>query len=454
MSAAGKGKMLSRRPTGFAAFTVIWLGQIVSVLGTRMTNFALSIWLWKVTGHATSLGVMIFLSFGATVALSPLAGSLVDRFSRRIMIVISDVGSAVTTAVIFILFLAGIARPWELYVVNTLTGAFLAFQYPAYSATITQMMPKAHYARANSMLSLANSVPAIFAPALAATLLGFLPVSAILGIDVISYAVGVVMVFLVAIPERADSGVEEKAPRGRVWRDTVIGFQYITRRRGLLGLEGILFVVSLLAAMGWILLIPMIMARTGNSEAQVGVVLSIGAIGGVLGGALVTVRRAPANKMRWVLIGTLGFNLIGRFLLGISDSVILWSVGWFTAWLCIPFIDGYGQAIFQQKVEPAVQGRVFAARQMLENLAMPIAVGVAAPIADYYLEPRMMHGGSLAPVFGGLVGAGPGAGMALVFVFTGLIGTVVGIAAICSRSVRDLEQIIPDQERDTVPINV
>jgi hypothetical protein len=153
--------------------------------------------------------------------------------------------------------------------------------------------------------------------------------------------------------------------------------------------------------------------------------------------------------MTWLLVAILGFNLLGRVLLGFGDSVLVWSVAWFFAWLCIPFIDGYSQAIFQQKVEQAVQGRVFAARQMLDNLSMPIAVGVAAPLADYWLGPALNKGGSLAGTFGGLIRTGPGAGMALIFVATGVIGAAVGIAGLCSRTVRDVEALIPDPEPET-----
>src|ERR1700680_1884918 len=169
--------MRYRRPNGFAAFTVMWLGQVISVLGTRMTNFALSIWVWKETGHATSLAVMTFLTFGATVALSPLAGSLVDRMGRRLMIIVSDVGCAACTAILLMFFLTGRVQLWQLYVGNTLTRGFLAFWSPAYGATITHMMAEKHYARANAMLSLANAVPAIFAPSLAALLLSVTSIS-------------------------------------------------------------------------------------------------------------------------------------------------------------------------------------------------------------------------------------------------------------------------------------
>lgn len=449
--------MKATRPSGFAAFSVIWLGQILSTLGTRMTNFALSIWIWEATGRASDLALLTFVAFAATTVTSPLAGSLVDRMNRRFVIVLSDAGMAAATVAMLLLFLTDSMQTWHLYVINAVTGAFLAFQYPAYGSLITVMMQKAHYARANAMLSLVRSVPAIFAPALAAVLLSAISIEAVLLIDALSYVVAVGTVFMVVVPslkpQAADADDADADGRGgKVWRDTVIGFGYIFRRPGLLGLQGILFAVGLFAAMGWILLTPMVLARTGNDEAQIGLIQSIGAIGGVAGGLLLGMVRTPANKMRWLLLAIGAFSLLGRVLLGIGGNFVIWSIAWFCAWLCIPAIDGYGQAIFQEKVDPKVQGRVFGARQVLDNFALPVALGIAGPLADNYLEPGMRPDGSLAPIFGDLVGTGPGSGMALVFVVTGLLGLLVGIAGFLARPVRDVETLIPDHDAQPEPV--
>lgn len=434
--------MNRRRPSGFLAFTVIWFGQLLSTLGTRMTNFALGIYVWQQTGRASDLALLTFCSFLATVVFSPIAGSLIDRWNRRLTIVLSDIGSAVATGLILVLFLTGHQAVWQLYLVNILTGTFLAFQGPAYASMISVMMPKGHYPRANAMLSLAQSVPAIFAPSLAAVLLSVVDIRLVLLVDVLSYLVAIGSVFLVAIPPRPKT---DKAERESMWRDSVFGFRYILRRPGLLGLEAILFAINLFAAMGWILLTPMILSRTANSSTDAGLVLSLGAIGGVLGGLLIGFLPATNKKILRMLLGIVVFSVFGRVLLGLGHSLLIWSIAWSVAWLCIPFIDGYGQAIWQEKVETSVQGRVFAARNLLDNLAMPIALGAAGPLADFVLEPAMRRGGSLAGVFGGLVGTGPGAGMALICVFTGLIGVAVAVAGFVSPTVRNIETLLPDQ---------
>jgi len=147
-------------------FSVLWAGQVLSAVGTRMTNFALGIWVWQQTHRASDLALLTLVAYGATVLCSPLAGSVVDRLQRRWTLIISDLGSAMSTVAALALFLRGTPSLWQLLVVNALTGGFLAFQLPAYAAAITAMTAKDQYTRANGMLSLARSLPAIFAPAL------------------------------------------------------------------------------------------------------------------------------------------------------------------------------------------------------------------------------------------------------------------------------------------------
>ena len=438
---------MRKRPSGFGAFTVIWAGQILSALGTRMTNFALSIWVWQRTGSATDMALMMVCGLGATVLFSPVAGSLVDRWNRRLTIVVSDVGSAIVTFVLLGLFLAGSAQMWHLYLVNVVTGALLAVQGPAFSATITVMMERGRYHQANAMMWMVRTLPVIFAPAFAATLLGVTGVNLILLLDGLSYAVAVLAVFLVALPATPTSD----EPRAAVLRDAVYGFRYILQRRPLLALEGVLFSISLLAAVGWALLVPLVLARTAGDEAQLGVVQTVGAFGGVLGGVLLGVLKAPRRKMTVVLTAILGFSIFGRILYGVGDSVLAWSAGLFFVHVFIPFIDGLAQTIWQEKVEPAVQGRVFATRLFIENLSIPIGMLAAGPLADRVFEPAMRPGGTLAGRFGWLVGTGPGAGIGLMFVIVGVLGVVVGLAGWASPTVRDVETLVPDHDAVTPP---
>jgi MFS family permease len=381
------------------------------------------------------------------VVVSPIAGSLIDRWNRRLTIVLSDAGSAVATLLLLATFLTGSVSMWQLYLVNIATGAFLAFQLPAYSATITLMVEKGQYPRANAMMFVVRFFPAVLAPGLATTLLVVMDITVILMVDLLTFVVAIVTVFLVTIPSTPSR--EGSVEQTSLWRDSLFGFHYLWRRRPLLGLEAIMFAISLFAAIGFTLLIPLVLARSGNSEGALGVVWTVGAIGGVAGAVWLGVLRPTRHKMRRVLLAILAFSVIGRILFGVGDTVVAWAAALLVVHLCIPFIDGYAQTIFQEKVEPRVQGRVFAARQFVEELTVPIGALIAGPVVDYAFEPWMRPGAGGADAFGWLVGTGPGAGIGLMFVLVGVIGVFVAIAGYVFPGVRRVETALPDH--DAIP---
>jgi len=435
--------MTLRRPSGFAGFTGLWIGQLLSALGTRMTTFAVSIWVWEATGRTTDLVLLTFFAFGTTVIFSPIAGVLIDRWNRRLTIALSDIGSAIASAVLLVLFLTDSVSLWQLYLVNAVTGAFLAFQIPAYTATIALMVEKGNYPRANAMMFAVRSAPVIFSPALAGTLLALTNINVILAADVVSCVIAVAAVFLVALPPTPTDAAKEPL---KLWQDSLFGFRYILRNRSLVGLESILFAVNLFASVGYVLLIPFLLARTGSSEAQVGVVQTVGAVGGVAGAVLLAALKPTPHKIRRMLIAMVVFSVLGRILYGVGDTLVVWAIALLFVHLCIPFIDGYAQSIWQEKVEPGAQGRVFSARQFVEDLTVPIAALIAGPLVDNLLEPWMRAGQPGARLFGGLVGTGPGAGMGLVFVVIGLLGVLVAATGFALPSIRRLETLLPDHD--------
>jgi MFS family permease len=144
-------------------FAVIWSGQFFSLLGTYMSQFALGIWAWQRTGEATALALVALFSFGPSVIMFPIAGALVDRWNRKLVMMISDVAAGIATIAVFLLLSSGRLEVWHLYVTGAFTGIFQAFQWPAYSASISLMVDKKDYARASGLFSLADSVSNIIA---------------------------------------------------------------------------------------------------------------------------------------------------------------------------------------------------------------------------------------------------------------------------------------------------
>jgi MFS family permease len=427
------------------AFTIVWLGQIVSLLGTGMTNFALAFWLFEQTGKATTLTLAMFFFIAPSILLSPLAGALVDRSNRKVIIVLSDLAAGVTTLALVFLLTTDSLQIWHIYVANVVAGAFNSLQFPAFGAAVTMMIPKQHYARASGMMSLADAASGILAPVFAGALLGVVGLQGIMLLDVVTFVVAIAAILVVAIPqpERTAEGV---AGQGSLWQESLYGFRYIWRRPSLLGLQLVFFALNFLAMFGLAVLVPMILARTGNNELALASVQSIGAIGGVAGGLLLSTWGGPRRKVHGVLIGMFLGSLLGEFVMGVGQTVPVWAFGAFMSHFFIPIINGSNQAIWQAKVAPDVQGRVFSVRRLIAQVTAPVAVVIAGPLADNLFEPAMQSSGAWSDMFGWLVGTGPGAGMGLMLVLAGVFGAAVGLAGYLFPAIRDAETILPDHE--------
>lgn len=432
-------------------FLIVWVGQMISLLGTNMSAFGLTIWAYELTGSATALALVSFFYVTPMLIISPLAGALVDRSNRKFMMMISDLASGFATVVILILFLAGRLQIWHLYVANAFSGLFQAFQWPAFSAAITTMLPKEQYGRANGLMSLSQTGPNIFAPILAGALLGFIGLGGILLIDVITFVFAVCTLLVIHVPQPrvTTDGLES---RGSLWKEAVFGFYYIIKRPSLLGLQIVFMIGNFLSGITYTLLAPMILARTGNNELVLGSVNSVAAVGGVVGGLAMGAWGGTRRKVHGVLAGWALAGLVGETLMGLGRGPLVWSIAGFLGTFLGPFIDGSNQTIWQAKTAPDVQGRVFSIRRLIAWISTPLAALVAGPLADLVMEPAMQEGGALEPRFSWLVGSGPGAGMALIFVFAGLAITAMGLGSYAVRIVREVESILPDH--DVVPADL
>lgn len=440
-------------PGGMLGFTIVWIGQVISLMGTGMTWFAFTIWAWETTGQATALALVAFFRFGPTILLSPVAGALVDRWDRKLVMMLSDLAAGSMTVLVLLLYATGNLQIWHLFVTGAFAGAFEAFQFPAYSAAVTTMLPKEQYARANGMLSLAESAAGVFAPLAGGFLLGLIGITGILTIDIITFvvAIGALLVVHVPRPEVTEAGREGE---GSLWQESLYGFRYIWQRPSLLGLQLVFLGTNLTAAFAFTVMAPMILARTGNKEVVLGSVQSVMGIAGVIGSLLLSVWGGPKRRIHGVLLGMILASLMGELVLGLGGGPTGWAIGAFFASFFIPFINGSNQAIWQAKVAPDVQGRVFATRRLIAQLSWPIATILAGPMADYLFEPAMLTGGNLASLFGGLVGTSSGSGMALMFVITGLAGAMIGLAGYASPAVRNVESLLPDHDTEPEPVPV
>lgn len=437
--------MRRTRSAGMAGFIGVWIGQAISLLGSGMSWFAFTVWAWRETGQATPLALVGFFSFGSTVLLSPLAGALVDRWNRKLVMMLSDLGTGLATIAVLVLYLTDRLEVWHLYGLGAFAGAFQAFQLPAYLAAVTTMLPKQHFGRAEAVIGLAKSASGILAPILAGFLLPIIDVSGIMAIDIATFVIAIAALALVSVPQPAPSAAGKEA-RGGLWKESLYGFRYMAARPGLLALQLITTGGSLLDYAGYVVLAPMILARSADNASTLGSVQSAAAIGAVVGGVLMAVWGGPRRRIHGVLLGWALAGVLGLSLLGLGRGLVVWAAASFMYAFFTPIINGCEQAIWQVKVAPDVQGRVFGTQSLVSNLAVSLGMLLAGPLADHVFEPAMLSGGGLAGSLGGLVGTGLGAGMALMLVLFGLLEMVLGGAGYFFRAVRDVEELLPDYD--------
>ena len=438
---------MAKELKGLRGFFLIWAGQVFSMIGSQMTHFAMGIWAWEKTGQATPLALVGFFSFAPLIIFTPIAGVLVDRWNRKLVMALSDIGAGIVTITIFILLLTDNLEIWHLYLTGAIGGIFGAFQWPAYSAAITLLVDKKHYARTSGMISMAESGVGIFAPILAGVLLPIIDVTGIILIDLVTLVIALLFLLLVFIPEPEGKTRDEKS--GAFFRELVYGFRYVWDRPSLLSLQLVFFFGNLFSSVGFTLFAPMILASTNGDSTALGGVQSAGAVGGLVGGLALTAWGGPKKKIHGVLLGWIFFGAFGLGLMGLGRDVPIWLAASFLGMLVNPMLNGSNQAIWQMKVSPEIQGRVFSVRRLIAQVTAPISMAVAGPLADNFFEPAMKNQDHwMGQLLGSIFGNEPGSGMSLLVFLSGILVVSVGIIAYQIRQVRDVEILVPDHDQN------
>jgi MFS transporter, DHA3 family, macrolide efflux protein len=440
------------KPTGMTAFITIWLGQIVSVLASSMSHFGLSIWMYQETESATAMGLMQVFFITPFLIMSPFAGVMVDRYNRKLMMMISDFTAFLATAGVLTLMALGQLEFWHLYIAAALNGIGNTFQWPAYSAAISTMIPKSQLGRANGLMSLMEAGPGVLAPLMAGALMPVIGLTGLLTLDVVTFffAIGALAIVHIPQPKQTEEG---KKAQGSVLKEAAFGFRYIFARPSLLGLQLIFFFANLFQGISLVVFAPMVLARTDQNTLIFGSVQTAAAIGMVAGGIFMSAwggfkRRTNGVLFGWIYVG------FGMMAYGLKFGLPIWLVaGVIGAPVVGALINASNQAIWQSKVAPDLQGRVFSARRLIAWFTTPISPIIGGVLADFVMEPAMQTGTVLPNLFGWLVGTGPGAGMGLLMVFCGIGISLIGLAGYFIPVVRDAEDLLPDHDQSPDQVN-
>jgi DHA3 family macrolide efflux protein-like MFS transporter len=437
---------MTQPPSGLRAFFVIWLGQVISTIGSSLTGFVLGVWVYQQTGSATQFALIAACATLPSILLAPIAGALVDRHDRRMVMIVADFGAALSTVVLALLWSAGALDVWHIWAATAFASACNAFQTPAYTASLTLLVPPEHLARANG-LGQAGQALGIIAPVIAAGLVASVGVSGVIAIDLATFAFAVVTLFIVRIP-RPEVSAAGAAARGSLRREAAYGWEYLRQRPALMWLTVLFAFFNFFISMSAVLVQPLILSFT--TVGGLGWLMFAGGSGMLAGSLVMGAWGGPRRRIH----GVLGFVILGGLFLfahGLAPSPWLIAVMAPAFLFTVPVVGSSFIAILQTRTPPDVQGRVFATVRMLSMIAVPASYFLAGPLADGVFEPAMAPGGALAPVLGGLIGTGAGRGIALMFIVSGLVLAATAVAAYGSPLIRGVEDDAPATDAAPVP---
>lgn len=422
-------------------FLIIWIGQLVSLVGSQLTGFALGVWVYDQTRSVLWLALTQIAMQAPYVFLSPLAGVLSDRWNRRTAMIVSDLGSGLGVLAAAMLFITNQLQPWMVIPINIWMAAFNTLMWPSFTASITLLIPKEQYGRANGLVQLGEALPQVAGPALAGALYVSIHLGNMALIDFVTYLFAVVLMLLfVRIPNPPQTEDGQQA-RGSIWQEMKFGWTYIRARKGLFSLLLFFLATNFLAGVMGPLFMPLIL---DNWSADVLGYLSTFMGVGMLTGTLVISAWGGGKRKIYTLLGA---GLVGALFLtviGLRLSIPLLAVCGFGFMFTTPIMNAASQAIWQSKVAPDVQGRVFAVRRTIAWSSQIIAPLLAAPLADYVFKPGIAAGGLLVPVFGPIVGVGANHGVGLMISTLGFLLCLVSIVAFFIPAIRNVEIDIPD----------
>ncbi len=420
-------------------FYILIVTQTISLIGSEMTSFAVSIWVFRESGNVTPLTLAAFFATVPRIIAPSIAGVLADRWDRRYVMVLADAGQAVGTLLLLLSFVSGAFELWHLYAVSALQAAFAMFQGPAFSASVTMLVPDEQRDRANAIQQMRGAAAGLLAPALGGALFAFIGAPGVMALDLFTFGVAIVVVALVRIP-RPTQSAEGLAMQGALWREALVGFRYLWARRPLfIGVCTATMINFFLNAVG-ILITPYVLSITG-SETTLGVLLSLFSAGALVGSLVMSAWGGTRPRVHTIFPGIVVTGLMFSAL-GVARSPFTLGLFGFCLMVPLPMVNAAFEAILQIKVPPDLQGRVFAAASQLAILFSPLAFLLSGPLADRVFEPAV-GGEAWTPVVP-LVGSQAGSGIGLMAVISGALVVIVTLAFYLLPDVRHMEATLPD----------
>ena len=401
-------------------FYILWSTQSFSQLGSSLTQFALTLWLYEKTGSALSTAALTICTYAPYVIMSILAGALTDKFDKKKTMLVCDALAAVGTVLVFVLYKTDQLAVWHLYAINALSGLMNTVQQPASEVAYTLVVPKEYYQKTSGLQSLSRSLVSIGSPLIASALYGLAGLDAVIAVDLVTFAAAfLALAFFIRIPEVSFDGKTGK----NVLALAAEGLRFLKANPlvlyVILFMSGVNFIASSFDAVLPAMVLPN--PRGGNNV--LGIVTSCSGIAMVIGSILVTRLPKPKDRVKVIYL-TMLFSLgIENFLLAFSRNPVLWCIGQVIGWMLVPVMSANQNVIMRNSVPVELQGRVYACRNTLQFFTIPLGLLFGGFMVDQVCEPFMAANRANACLTS-LFGVGKGSGASLMMFILGLAGVV------------------------------
>ncbi|WP_127537708.1 MFS transporter [Paenibacillus illinoisensis] len=420
--------------TSFRKFLVVWAGQLVSMIGIGLTAFSLGVYAFEKTNTATSVALITLFTFLPNILLRPIGGVLADRFDRRTMMIIGDLGSAAGPIFILAIMLTGDIQLWHIYVGVSFSSVFSALQSPAYKASATDLLDKEQFSKGSGLVQLAESSKFLFSPIIAGILLSITTIEVILTINIATFLIAILAVLVI----RKSMKVERENKEDTNWMtDIQEGWKEVVTNKGVLLLVIIISLVTFYLGFLETLIGPMLLSFTDAKT--LGTFQSVSAIGMLISSLCIGVF-TMTKKYASVLVMGLIMCGLSFSLLGISTNIYFIIFAGFLFLSSLPFVNMSADVLVRNNIANEKQGRVWGIIGILSQLGFIIAYSLAGFLADHVFNPLMMEGGVLASSVGQIIGIGPGRGIALLFIIAGLFVILLAIVTSRLKLIKSLEE--------------
>lgn len=433
--------------TGLRSFFILWSSQTVSELGTAMTNFALIVWVYSQQGTASSVTLLSICSFLPTILFRFIAGTIADCWNKKRVMLITDLAAACGTAAVFALYAFSALQIWHLYIINVLLSFMNAFQNPASYVAVSMLVPKEQYARVGGLQAFSGSAVSILAPALGSLLMAFGGMEVVLTVDLASFAVAFfTLLFFVRIPDAERQAEESKTS---FWESCLAGIRYLRVHTPLLHIILFFTIINFLAKMGGDgMMSPFVLGRTGNDQKALGMVETATALG-ILAGSLLMMLAKPAQKKAKVIFVCCAFTFSGNVIQSLTHTLPAWCIAAFASYASAAVLNANLTAVMRAHVPIEMQGRVFSAKDTIQNCTIPLGLLLGGVLADYVFEPFMSGHSAVQAVLAVFFGSGGGTGIALMFFGVGILGVSISLSRLRKPIYDVFDKDMDDESKDS-----